>query len=114
MLELLCDGKPTPGVAERTLDVLRKRKIYSLFDRAIPEAIAIANKPGRSERVCCDAGIVYLPQRPYAVAVMTKVALCGRLRQERFVVDVARTIHRSMCALVDTNDYGHGLSPQLP
>jgi beta-lactamase class A len=110
MLELLYQGRPTPGVAERCLDILKKPKSAPLFNRAIPAAVPLANKPGGMERVRCDAGIVYLERRPYALAAMTKFALCEPPEQERFVIDVARTVHETMVMLDSTSDFGQGIA----
>lgn len=109
MLELLYAGNPTPGVAERCLSILKKPK-KGLLNRAIPATVPLANKPGGMERVRCDAGIVYLPRRPYALAIMTKFALCERIEHEQFIIDVAQTIHQTMVALDTTSDYGQGLA----
>lgn len=109
MLELLHRGQPTPAVAEQCLAILKKKKSGPLFNRAIPADVALANKPGGMERVRCDAGIVYLARRPYALAVMTKFALCDPPEQERFVIDVARTVHQIMTVLDTSSDYGQGL-----
>jgi len=109
MLELLYTGKPTPAVAERCLSILKMQKTGPLFNRAIPADVPLASKPGYMERVRCDAGIVYLPRRPYAMAIMTKSALYEPPRQERFVIDAAWTIHQTMAVLDGTNDYGQGI-----
>jgi beta-lactamase class A len=37
----------------------------------LPEELKIANKPGELAGVRCDAGIVFVPNRPFAIAVMT-------------------------------------------
>jgi len=39
--------------------------------RRIPAAVPVANKPGSLPGVRCDAGIVEVPGRPFAIAVMT-------------------------------------------
>jgi beta-lactamase class A len=109
MLELLYQGQPTPGVAEQCLAILKKQKSAPLFNRAIPAGIPLANKPGGMERVRCDAGIVYLERRPYALAVMTKFAICEPPEQERLVIDVARTVHETMAMLDSTSEYGQGI-----
>ena len=108
MLELLYTGKPTSGVAERCLSILKKPK-SGLFNRGLSDTILLANKPGGMERVRCDAGIVYLPRRPYVMTVMTKFALCEPPDQEWFVIDAARTIHETMTVLDSTSDYGQGI-----
>jgi len=109
MLRLLYEGQPTPGVAEQCLSILKKRKSATLFSSAIPRTIPLANKPGGMSRVRCDAGIVYLERRPYAMAVMTKYAICEHPDQEQFIVDTARLIHRTMSVLADTNQFGQGI-----
>lgn len=108
MLEMLYRGEPSPVVADQVLRILRKPKTTPL-NRAIPAGVAVANKSGGMERVRGDAGIVFLENRPYAMAVMTKFALEDVLGQEAFIVDVARAVHRTMLALDSTNDFGLGV-----
>ncbi len=108
MLELLSNGKPTARVAERCLSILKKYK-SGLFNRALPPGVMIANKPGGMERVRCDAGIVYLSRRPYAIAVMTNFALSDAPDHEYFVINVARAVHQTMLALDTTSDFGQGI-----
>jgi beta-lactamase class A len=54
-------------------DVLKMLKIpkSSPIPRLLPAGVVIANKPGGIEGVACDWAIVYVPNRPYAIAVMT-------------------------------------------
>jgi beta-lactamase class A len=108
MLELLYTGKPTPTVAAQALTILKKPK-RGPFNLAIPATIPLANKAGGMERVRCDAGIVYLPRRPYAMAVMTKFGLQEPEDQERFVTDAARSIQDTMVALDTSSDFGQGI-----
>jgi hypothetical protein len=109
MLELLYQGKPSTAVAQRCLVILKNNRGTPLFDRAIPASIPLASKPGSMDRVRCDAGIVFLTRRPYAMSVMTKYALCEPPEHERFVIDCARLIHDTMAVLDGTNDYGQGV-----
>jgi beta-lactamase class A len=51
-------------------DLLSTPKDSSL-PRLLPESVKVANKPGALQGVRCDAGIVFLPNRPFAIAVMT-------------------------------------------
>ncbi|CAN5616505.1 serine hydrolase [soil metagenome] len=108
MFELLHTGKPTPTVAERCLEILKKPK-HGFIDRALPSDLPHANKPGYVENVCCDAGLVYLPRRPYIMAIMTKYGRCSTEEQERFVVTCAQTIHAIMDSLSTSNSYGRSV-----
>ncbi len=114
LMTLLYAGKPTPWVAERTLAILKKPK-DGFLNKAIPADprfdLPIAHKPGWTTGVCCDAGLVYLPRHPYAVAVMSKYALCEAAVQEQQVIDLFRLIHQTMQTLNGANAYGHGVFP---
>lgn len=110
MLDLLYQGKPSPNVAERCLMILKKPK-NGFIDKAMPPNVACANKPGWVDGAMCDAALVYLPRRPYIVAIMTKYALCDPLTQENFVVACAQIIHQSMSALDKTNQFGRSVYP---
>jgi beta-lactamase class A len=43
----------------------------SYIPRFLPTDLTIANKPGELDAVRNDAGIVFVPNRPFAIAVMT-------------------------------------------
>ena len=107
MLELLYRGEPSPAVAEQVLRIISKPK-PAILNRAVP-GLVVANKSGGMARVRCDAGIVYLANRPYAIAVMTKFAMEDVLANEAFIVDLAREVHRTMVALDSTNEFGLGI-----
>lgn len=111
MLEALFQGKPTPAVAERCLSILKKPK-RGFLNPAIPLDVPLASKPGAMDRVRGDAGIVFLPRRPYAISVMTKFGLLDPQDQERFIADVARVVHQTMVALDGSSDYGQGIPRQ--
>lgn len=108
MLSLLHEGKPSPAVAERCLQILRKPKA-GFLNRALPPDVVVANKPGWVEAARCDAGLVTLPRRPYAVAIMTKYTLCDDVAHETFLVDVGRTVHATMAMLDKSNRYGRAV-----
>jgi beta-lactamase class A len=50
----------------------------SFLPRLLPDSVRIANKPGELEAVRNDSGIVFVPNRPYVICVMT-----AYLRNER-------------------------------
>ena len=54
-------------------DALKILKISknSPIPRLLPPGLEIANKPGGIEGVACDWAVVYVPNRPYSIAVMT-------------------------------------------
>lgn len=105
MLALLHAGQPTPTVAARVLELL-KRPVHGFLDRAVPPGVAVANKPGWVTGAICDAGIVFLPRRPYAVALMTKFSVAEPWPQEKFVVDLFVEIQRWLAVLDGSNDAG--------
>jgi beta-lactamase class A len=109
LLELLYRGQPSPGVAATCLSILKRNRGAPLINAAIPPEVPLACKPGAMERVRCDAGIVFLPRRPYALSIMTTFALCPPEDQEHFVVDCARLVHGTMAVLDGTSAYGLGL-----
>ena len=108
MLLALHRGKPSPNVSRECLEILKKPQNAPL-NMVVPPDVPVANKPGGMERVQCDAGIVYLPRKPYAVAIMTKHGMTDGQEQRQFVVDTARIVHETMNILDITNDYGLGL-----
>jgi len=71
LLQLIHAGE---GLSARRRDdllaILKKAK-SSPLRRAIPSTIEVANKPGGLDGVEVDAGLVFVPGRPYVLAVMT-------------------------------------------
>jgi len=57
-------------LSDDALKILKIRK-DSPIPRLLPDSVEIANKPGNLEGVACDWAVVYVPNRPYAIAVMT-------------------------------------------
>ena len=108
MLLALHRGQPSANVAQGCLEILKKPKDGPL-GKAIPPGVPLANKPGGMERVQCDAGIVYLPRTPYAVAIMSKFGMVDALQQRQFIVDIARIVHETMSTLDTTNKFGLGV-----
>jgi beta-lactamase class A len=57
-------------VSDDVMKLLKLRK-NSPIPRLLPQNVEIANKPGGIEGAACDWAVVYVPNRPYAIAVMT-------------------------------------------
>ena len=98
----------SPYVCAETLKILKKPKRGYLAP-GLPQDVVLANKPGGMDRVRCDAGIVYLPRRPYAICVMTKYGPVDRTAQEGFIAEAARAVHEHMTTLDVTSPYGQGV-----
>ncbi len=105
MLDLLRQGQPSPAVATQTLAVMQKHN-YGFIDRGVPAPICVANKPGWIEGAMCDAALVYLPRRPYLLAIMTKYARCSAVVQENFIVDVSTLVFATLQTLDRSSSYG--------
>jgi beta-lactamase class A len=58
------------AVSDAVLATLKLPK-SSPLPRLLPPSTVIANKPGGIEGASCDWGLVYIPNRPYAIAVMS-------------------------------------------
>ena len=54
----------------------------SYIPRHLPADLMIANKPGNLDAVRNDAGIIFVPGRPFAIAVMTTFATDGVAAEE--------------------------------
>jgi beta-lactamase class A len=105
MLTMLHAGKPTPWVAQKVLEILKKPN-QGFLERGLPEGIEIANKPGWVEAARCDVGLVTLPRRPYILAVMTKYSMCDTVAHEDFIARIGSTVHAAMEMLDRSNRYG--------
>ena len=66
----------TPASRDTLIAILKKSKDTPLR-RGVPPNVDVANKPGDLEGVATDAGIVYVKNRPYVLAVMTSYANDG-------------------------------------
>jgi beta-lactamase class A len=73
LLEAFYKGEGlSPGSRNEALTILKKEKSpTSAMLKGIPSGVPVANKPGELEGVRVDAGIVFVPNRPYIFSVMT-------------------------------------------
>ena len=113
MMELLYQKKPSPKVANNVLNIMSKPK-SAYLNKAIGPNTKIANKPGGMDKVRCDVGIVYLPNNPYAISIMSNYGITDSLSQESFVIELAKTAHKFMLTLDQTNEFGLGLPTTIP
>jgi beta-lactamase class A len=105
LLELLHKAEGlSPASQEQLLDILKKPKSTPML-RGLPAGTPAASKSGSLEGIQADAGIVYVPGRPYVFAAMT-----GYLRQagdgERAITDASRAAFEYFDRIARSSEYG--------
>jgi len=89
------------------IEILEKQKT-TLISTGVPKEVLIASKPGDLEGVRADAGIVYVPGRPYVFVVMGTF-----LREtsgiERPLEDLARASYEYFSRRATLSAYGRQL-----
>jgi beta-lactamase class A len=116
----------TPEEMVRLLEAIYKEKVLnkestaalikqlstlkqSYIPRLLPENVQAANKPGELEAVRTDSGIVFVPNRPFAISVMTAYDRDERAA-ERDISEVALEAYRYFEMRGKTSEYGRALS----
>ena len=82
----------------------------SYIPRYLPAGIQVANKPGSLEAVRTDSGIVFVPNRPFAISVMTAWDQDERAA-ERAISEVALEAYQYFEMRGKTSEYGRILPP---
>lgn len=72
-----------PWIAEQALAVLKKPK--TTINRLLPYDVEIASKYGNMRNSYCDVALVYHPQSPYIISVMTKYIPTDDIRKQRTI-----------------------------
>jgi beta-lactamase class A len=92
---------------QAALESLEKPKA-SAISGGVPKEVLVASKPGELEGVRADAGIVYVPGRPYVFVVMGTF-----LREtndiERPLEDLARVSYEYFSRRATVSAYGRAL-----
>ena len=70
LLERLHGGALGPRATDEFFRMLATNKM-SYLPRLLPDSVRVANKPGWLDAVRNDAGVVFVHNRPFAIAVMT-------------------------------------------
>ena len=112
LMRALYENQPSSAVAEQALAILKKPN-RGPIERAMESNVAVSNKPGGMERVRCDAGIVWLPRHPYALALMSKFGMEHPYRQENRLVAAVQLIHEYMVAIDRSSALGQGIPSSL-
>ncbi len=102
IVEMLYRNRLTPaGDTAQMLDVLKRVKAD--IRRVVPAEIEVASKPGDLNAVHCESAIVYLPGRPFVVAIYSTF-LGGDANP---VPDAARMVFDYFRQLAESNEYGN-------
>src|SRR5437016_13232100 len=71
LLEAIYKGKALSKQATTEFIKQLSTLKQSYIPRYLPESVQVANKPGELEAVRTDSGIIFAPNRPFAMSVMT-------------------------------------------
>jgi beta-lactamase class A len=82
----------------------------SYIPRLLPANVEVANKPGELEGVRTDSGIVFVPNRPFAMSVMTAYDRDEKAA-ERAISEVALEAYHYFEMRGKTSEYGRVLPP---
>jgi beta-lactamase class A len=96
------------GTADLIKQLSTKKDSY--VPRLLPENVQVANKPGELEPVRTDSGIVYAPNRPFAISVMTAYDRDEKAA-ERAISEVALEAYHYFEMRGKTSEYGQILPP---
>lgn len=80
----------------------------SSIPKLLPAEIVIANKPGELEAVRNDSGIVFVPNRPFVICVMTSYLRDERAGQ-RAISDIALAAYDYFDRLGRSSEYGRAV-----
>ncbi len=105
LLEKLRVGQALDPVhTKEYFDLLRLPK-DSLFNKALPPGVPIADKPGALEAVRCDAGIIEVQGHPVVMSVMTTY-LGNDEEGEGAIKEIARLAYAHFNRLSRSSAYG--------
>lgn len=110
LLEAIYKGRVlnTQATAELIRQLSTKKDSY--IPRNLPDNTHVANKPGELEAVRNDCGIVFTPNRPFVIGVMTAYDRDEKAA-ERAISEVALEAYRYFEMLGKISEYGRILPP---
>jgi beta-lactamase class A len=115
----------TPEEMVRLLEAIYKEKVLnkkataalfkqlstlkqSYIPRFLPKNVEVASKPGELEAVRTDSGVVFVPNRPFAISIMTAYDRYERAA-ERAISKVSLQAYRYFEMRGKTTEYGRAL-----
>jgi beta-lactamase class A len=111
LLEMIYKGKAlNKELTGELIKQLKTLKRDSYLSYELPAGVELADKPGSLDGVRNDSGIVYAPNRPFAISVMTAYDRDERAA-ERAISEVALEAYRYFEMRGKTSEYGRVLPP---
>ncbi len=104
LVDLIYHGKAVDAEASKEMLAMMQR-VNADMRKVIPASIAVAAKPGELPGVHCETGIVFLPNRPFALSVASTFLDEGR----NPVGEVTRIVFEHFQKLALSNKYGNKL-----
>ncbi len=102
IMESIYRGKA--GTTEGCQEMLAMMKLVKDDMRAaVPETVEVASKPGSVSGVHCETGIVFLPNRPFVVSIMSSFLE----ETENPVGEITRLVYGQFEKLSRSNEYGN-------
>jgi beta-lactamase class A len=110
LLEAIYKGKALDKQSTAALIKQLSTLKQSYIPRLLRENVQVANKPGELEAVRNDSGIVYAPNRPSAISVMTAYDRDERAA-EHAISEVALEAYHYFDMRGKTSEYGRIVPP---
>lgn len=104
LVELIYRGKAVDETASVEMLKIMKR-VEADMRRAVPARVEVAAKPGEMPGTRCETGVILLPKRPFALAVMSTFIGDGKDP----VAEVTSLVYSYFEKLAQSNSYGHRL-----
>ncbi len=86
-----------PASCDAILDILKRTKTDTRIPALLPKGTVVAHKTGTIRGVRCDAGIVYAPDGPFALAILSK-GVGNDLRVDVTLAEMALAVYEAMTA----------------
>ena len=111
LLERIYKGKAlNKELTDELIKRLKTLKKDSYLSYELPAGVELADKPGTLDGVRNDSGIVFAPNRPFAISVMTAYDRDEKAA-ERAISEVALEAYRYFEMRGKTSEYGRVLPP---
>lgn len=111
LLELIYKGKALNNeLTDELIKQLKTLKKDSYLSYELPADVELADKPGSLDAVRNDSGIVFTPNRPFAISVMTAYDRDEKAA-ERAISEVALEAYHYFEMRGETSEYGRVLPP---